>query len=218
VLIQHSHPPALQPSFAHLFDHFEQWHDWRELTTQKTNSWHKLGLSLTPDALIRQESLDGSSFGNSVCVQQTPGNMMHKRSPEKSMFSCRSILMRNMANLGLALPLSMVIIASTASALAPNTPPTIGAPVKQIPLVSNISTWQALDNRRLVVSLDDQKNYLVTLAKQCRTLPTAAQLGVSASGNAVYAGFDYITADGERCAIQSISRISHEEKGQLTSV
>ena len=136
------------------------------------------------------------------------------------MFSCRSIFKRNIANLGLALPLSMVIMASTASALAPNTntPTTIGAPVKQIPLVSNISTWQALDNRRLVVSLDDQKNYLVTLAKQCRTLPTATQLGVSASGNAVYAGFDYITADGERCAIQSISRISHAEKGQLTSV
>ena len=134
------------------------------------------------------------------------------------MLSCRSIFKRNIANLGLALPLSMVIIASTASALSPNSPTTIGAPVKQIPLVSSISTWQALDNRRLVVSLEDQKNYLVTLTKQCRTLPTAAQLGVSASGNAVYAGFDYITADGERCAIQSISRISLAEKGQLTSV
>ena len=137
------------------------------------------------------------------------------------MFSRRSNLKRSLTNIGFALPLSALVVATvatTAFALSPNSPTTIGAPVKQIPLVSNISTWQALDDRRLVVSLDAQENYLVTLAKQCRALPTAEQLGVSASGNAVYAGFDYITADGERCASQSISRISHEENGKLTSV
>ena len=96
------------------------------------------------------------------------------------------------------------------------TPP--GSPVTSIEAVTNISTWQALDQRRLLLSLGQQKNYLVTLAGICHALPFATRLGVSASNNTVYAGFDYITADGERCAIKAINKLSNAEKRALTKV
>ena len=85
--------------------------------------------------------------------------------------------------------------------------PPMGAPVDKIAWVSNITTWQAVDSRRLVVSLNAKENYLVTLNKDCRALPSASHLGVSASNNTVYAGFDYITADGERCQIKTINQL-----------
>lgn len=102
---------------------------------------------------------------------------------------------------------------ATSLALAP-----VGAPVSKITLGSNISTWQALDERRLVLSLSPKQNYLLTLTRDCYALPFASQLGVSASNNTVYAGFDYITADGERCAIKAINQLSKDEKRALTKV
>ncbi len=94
----------------------------------------------------------------------------------------------------------------------------VGSPVTSIPLISNISTWQALDERRLVLSLNPMQNYLITLSRSCHTLLKASHVGVSASNNTVYAGFDYITADGERCAIKTINRLSDDEKRALTKV
>jgi hypothetical protein len=95
---------------------------------------------------------------------------------------------------------------------------TPGSEVSSIEGLSNISTWQALDQRRLLLSLGQKQDYLVTLARVCHALPFATQLGVSASNNTTYAGFDYITADGERCAIKAINRLSKEEKQVLTKV
>ena len=93
---------------------------------------------------------------------------------------------------------------------------TPGSEVASIEGLSNISTWQALDQRRLLLSLGHKQNYLVTLAKVCHALPYATHLGVSASNNTVYAGFDYITADGERCTINTINKLSTKEKRALT--
>jgi len=115
--------------------------------------------------------------------------------------------------------LYLTALGSTAIwAMPPTADDGLGAPVKHMPLVSNISTWQALDNQRLVVSLNAKQNYLVTLANQCHTLPAARSLGISASGNNAYAGFDYITADGQRCGIHKINRISLAEKSRLTKI
>ena len=75
-----------------------------------------------------------------------------------------------------------------------------------------------LDERRLVLSLSPKQNYLLTLSRDCRALPSASLLGVSASNHTVYAGFDYITADGERCGIKTINQLSTDEKRTLTKV
>ena len=93
---------------------------------------------------------------------------------------------------------------------------TPGSEVASIEGLSNVSTWQALDERRLLLSLGQKQNYLVTFAKICHALPYATQLGVSASNNTVYAGFDYITVDGERCSIGTINKLSRQEKQALT--
>lgn len=102
--------------------------------------------------------------------------------------------------------------------MPPTTGANLGAPVKQIPLTSKITTWQALDTQRLVLSLSAKQSYLVTLANQCHTLPAAQSLGISASGNVAYAGFDYITADGQRCGIHKINRITPAQKHRLTKI
>jgi len=94
--------------------------------------------------------------------------------------------------------------------------PPIGVAVTEIDLVDGFSSWEALDNRRLVVSLSPEENYLLTLSHDCYSLPFASRLGVSASQNRVYAGFDYVTADGERCIINTISQLSDQQHQAIT--
>ena len=65
-----------------------------------------------------------------------------------------------------------------------------------------------LDDRHLVLSLSPKQRYLLTLDRDCLGLVFASHLGVSASNNTVYAGFDYITADGQHCTIKAIERLS----------
>ena len=104
------------------------------------------------------------------------------------------------------------IIALTFSANA-MTP--LGSPLNKISVLGGLNTWEALDERRVVVSTSPKKTYLLTLSHSCHSLPFANHLGVSTSNNTVYAGFDYITADGQRCAIKTINRLSKQQKRAL---
>lgn len=91
-----------------------------------------------------------------------------------------------------------------------------GLSVKKIPLASQIKNWEAVDERHVVVSLSKSKNYLLTLNKQCPALTFASNFGVSASNNAIYAGFDYITVDGRKCGIAAINKLSSAQKEALS--
>ena len=91
-----------------------------------------------------------------------------------------------------------------------------GLPVNKIPFADRISDWQAVDKRHLVVSTSPSRSYLLTLRRECHTLSFANRLGVSSSNNTVYAGFDYVTSDGQRCAIQRINEITNDERKALT--
>ena len=103
-----------------------------------------------------------------------------------------------------ALVLAIVpLLLSTNVAALPHS----GVRVDSISAVSSGSTWEVLDYQHVVVTLDTQQRYLLTLSHMCPKLAVAAKLGISTSGDAVYAGFDYITADGERCLIKDISRL-----------
>lgn len=95
-----------------------------------------------------------------------------------------------------------LLFTSNASAL-----PHQGVRVDSISAVSSGSTWEVLDYQHVVVTLNTQQRYLLTLTHMCPKLAVTAKLGISASGDTVYAGFDYITADGERCLIKGISRL-----------
>jgi uncharacterized protein DUF6491 len=91
----------------------------------------------------------------------------------------------------------------------------VGVEVNKISLPQGVGTWHALDARHLLLSQGAKDSFLLTLAKHCVALPAAQRLGVSASNNTIYAGFDYITADGQRCDIHSINRISPETAASL---
>jgi hypothetical protein len=108
--------------------------------------------------------------------------------------------------------LLLVIMSSTTIAM-PSNP---GIPVKKIPQASQIDAWQVLDKSRLIVSRRSAKNYLVTLRRECHELSFTQNVGISSSNNTVYAGFDYVTAGQQRCAIESINEISPAQKADLT--
>lgn len=93
-----------------------------------------------------------------------------------------------------------------------------GLPVSKISLASQIESWQVIDRQRLIVNLTRTGNYLLTLRNQCHRLNSFSNLGVSSSNNTIYAGFDYITADGQRCAIRSISKLSGAEVKSLAGI
>ena len=99
----------------------------------------------------------------------------------------------------------------TAHAMIPT-----GKTVKKINQASHIRDFHPVDNRHLVISISNNKNFLLTLQRDCPSLRFASNLSVSASNNTIYAGFDYVTADGSKCGIESISKLSKDEKKALT--
>ena len=93
------------------------------------------------------------------------------------------------------------------------TPNADAARVQHIPLASTISSWATIDTHRLVVSTSPSKNYLVTLRRGCFGLRFAETIALSTSNNTVYAGFDYVAVDGQRCPIASISALEDDLRG-----
>ena len=83
-----------------------------------------------------------------------------------------------------------------------------GENVASIPGADGINGWSALDNQRLLLNLDGQQVYLLTLQHQCHGLGWAQDVSVSMSNNTIWAGFDAIQADGRACPIDSIQRLS----------
>lgn len=114
-----------------------------------------------------------------------------------------------MPRLSRVLMISLIALPGLALAL------TTGTPVDKISGASKIDSWEALDARHVVLSFSAEKNFLVTLKRACHSLPRASNVGVSASNDTIYAGFDYITADGQRCAIQTIDRLPAERATSL---
>lgn len=80
-------------------------------------------------------------------------------------------------------------------------------PVTSIPTADSIERFRALDNEHVMVSLADRQEFLVTLNRQCVGLRWAEHIGVSTSGNTIWAGFDALTADGQNCQIRAIHRL-----------
>lgn len=91
-----------------------------------------------------------------------------------------------------------------------------GVPVKKIPFASQINDWAVVDKSTIILSRSASKSYLVNLRGECHQLSFSPQVGFSSSNNTIYAGFDYVTAGSQRCAIQSINKISPAERELLT--
>jgi hypothetical protein len=95
--------------------------------------------------------------------------------------------------------------------------PPVGEPVTGIEDADRISGFEALDPRRLVVSVGKADNYVLTLAVACHRLAYATNVGVSMADNTIWAGFDYVTADGWQCPIESISKVTRADLKRLRS-
>lgn len=90
-----------------------------------------------------------------------------------------------------------------------------GESVRSIPDVQHISDWAAIDNQRVVVSVNATDSYLLTLKQQCHGLGWAQNITVTMSNNTIWAGFDEIKADGLQCPIDEISRMSAKDLLEL---
>ncbi len=82
-----------------------------------------------------------------------------------------------------------------------------GTPVASMPSASAIQDWAAEDNMNLLVEIAEKGIYRLTFTEACYHLRWANNVGLSGSQNKVWAGFDYLTVDGQRCSIGSINRL-----------
>lgn len=123
-------------------------------------------------------------------------------------------------SIALSMALSMALSVALATALftplnAMSMTP-LGDPVKKIVFANSIDSWQAVDQQRLILSTSPSTHYLVTLNRQCHQLAFAQHVGVSASNNVIYSGFDHIMVDGARFGIKQIMQVSRAEVEALT--
>lgn len=79
-----------------------------------------------------------------------------------------------------------------------------GQPVTSIPTADQVHAFKALDNVHVMLTTSEEKRYLLTLQRDCVGLRWARHVGVTASDNTIWAGFDALTADGEACSIREI--------------
>ena len=81
------------------------------------------------------------------------------------------------------------------------------APVRSIESADRISGWEQLDDQHVVLQLNAEDHYLITLKSRCLGLNWAQNVGVTMSNNTIWAGFDAITADGNQCEIELINPV-----------
>ncbi len=86
--------------------------------------------------------------------------------------------------------------------------PTAGEPVAMIPYANEITRFETIDNQHLLVSVDPERTYVLEFKEQCHHLSFARHIGVSMANNTIWAGFDYVTADGAQCTIDSIQKLT----------
>lgn len=76
-----------------------------------------------------------------------------------------------------------------------------------MPSASAIQDWVAEDNLNVLVEIAEEGVFRLTFTEACYNLRWANSIGLSGSQNKVWAGFDYLTADGQRCSIGTINRL-----------
>ena len=119
----------------------------------------------------------------------------------------RSVTVRSAATVSL-------IVALLQGSIALAMPPEEinGEPVQSIEGADGIRGWSHIDNQRVLVELDQQSTYLLTLKHQCHGLAWAQNVTVTMTNNTIWAGFDAIQADGLACPISRIEKVDPKEQ------
>lgn len=89
-----------------------------------------------------------------------------------------------------------------------------GQPVSSIPTADTVQNFTPLDDAHVMLSTRTD-HYLLTLNRDCFGLRWARHVGVTASDNTIWAGFDALTADGEACPIREIHRVRDPQTDTL---
>ena len=93
-----------------------------------------------------------------------------------------------------------------------------GEPVQSIAGANGIRGWSHIDNQRVLVELDQQSTYLLTLKHQCHGLAWAQNVTVTMTNNTIWAGFDAIQADGLACPIGRIEKVDSKKLLELNQL
>ena len=112
-----------------------------------------------------------------------------------------------------------VVLAAPLAALPPSAPDLsslaqTGHPVASIPTADSVRDFRPLDGAHVMLATDEHR-YLLTLNRECVGLRWARHVGVTASDNTIWAGFDALTADGEACPIREIHRVTDSRLDEL---
>lgn len=121
---------------------------------------------------------------------------------------------------------ALLVVAATApfaAALPPADPDPgallkAGEPVTSIPSASAVQAFRALDDAHVMLTTEGDRQYLLTLNRACVGLRWARHVGVTASDNTIWAGFDALTADGEACPIREIHLLEDAATGTAATL
>jgi hypothetical protein len=111
---------------------------------------------------------------------------------------------------------TLVLGSGAALALPPQAPDAaelLGAAerVSSIPGARGTLDFHPLDNAHVMLSAPGDRRYVLTLNRDCVGLRWARHVGVTVSGDTIWAGFDALTADGEACQIREIHLLHTKE-------
>lgn len=87
--------------------------------------------------------------------------------------------------------------------------------VKSFSVLSRLHSWQALDDRTVIVWTTPFRPYLVELAFPSPDLKFSLVIGVTSVGSRVYSGFDSVNVAGFRYPIENIYKLTREEARNL---
>jgi hypothetical protein len=116
---------------------------------------------------------------------------------------------------------ALVLTAGAALALPPPAPDpsallSSAERVSSIPGARGSLDFRPLDNAHVMLSAPGDRRYVLTLNRDCVGLRWARHVGVTVSGDTIWAGFDALTADGEACQIREI-HLLHSDEAPLES-
>ncbi len=120
--------------------------------------------------------------------------------------------------LTLAFGLSQPTLAKTDAIASVNNKPqvyTLGAPVDRI-WVPRVSGFKAVGPKQVVLYTTPSKPYLITLRSRATGLRFSNAIGVTSTGQSIYARFDSLVVDGFRYPIESITAIDRATAKSLS--
>lgn len=89
-----------------------------------------------------------------------------------------------------------------------------GKPVDRFTWLTSYNGWEPISPDQLVVWTDLNDAYLITVFHPCTDLMFARRIGLTSSGDTVYAHFDAVKAEGWKCMIKTIQPVDYRRMEQ----